>query len=167
MRAGKWGILETVGAMLLLAIAFAVSYPIWRSAQPAAPKATCISNLKQLSTAVQIYLADFDDRFPRTGWADELFPYYKNADIHTCPTVRAEKGSSFGYAFHSTLLSAQLSKIGAPDKAVMFFETDALGRGVIANLAARTGERHKGRLVGSVVTYVETTTKFILKGTPP
>lgn len=48
----------------IIAILAAILFPVFAQAKAAAKKAASISNLKQVGTATQIYLADYDDTFP-------------------------------------------------------------------------------------------------------
>lgn len=160
MRKGWWIAIGTAGALVLVA---AVLLPVTTS-DPGAPNAMCLWNLKYLGRALNIYIGDYDERLPPTGWGGELEPYYKNEDMLTCPIVRKERQSEFGYAMNSEVMGIDAAKVKNPAKAVVFFETDALGRGVVANLAARNRDRHKGK---SHVAYLDTQARAIPKEQEP
>lgn len=159
----RWWIAITTALVLL--ITAAIVFPILASTGGhGAPNATCLYNLKELGFALQIYASDYDERLPATGWGDELKPFYKNEDMLTCPIVRKEQQTAFGYAMNSEVMGIDASKVKDPAKAVVFFETDALGRGVVANLAARNRDRHKGK---SHVAYLDTQARAISKEQEP
>lgn len=160
MRTGWWIALGTAGALVLVA---AVLLPVTTS-NPGAPNATCLWNLSELGRALNIYIGDYDEHLPSIGWADELRPYYKNEDMLTCPIVREVRQSEFGYAMNSAIMGIDAAKVKNPAKAVVFFETDALGRGVVANLAARNRVRHKGK---SHVAYLDMQARAIPKEQEP
>lgn len=157
----RWWI--AIATALVLLITVAVLLPV-STHHPGAPNATCMHNLKQLGFALQIYASDYDERLPATGWGDELKPFYKNEDMLTCPIVRKDKQSEFGYAMNSAIMGLDGSNVKDPAKTVAFFETDALGRGVVANLAARNPDRHKGK---SYVAYLDTQARAIPKEQEP
>lgn len=58
-------LIELLVVIAIIAILAAILFPVFAQAKAAAKKAAAISNQKQLSTAIQIYMGDFDDFFPR------------------------------------------------------------------------------------------------------
>ncbi len=123
---------------------------------PATVHKACMSRLKQNVTMMQVYLVDFDDRFPASAWADPMLPYIKQEEIMQCPLV-VQNGKKWGYAMNLEVMGKESKTLSNPT--VLFFETDALGRGVIANLASQSRDRHKK--TGSHVCYTDNTVKFI------
>lgn len=106
-------LIELLVVIAIIAILAAILFPVFAQAKEAAKKTQCISNLKQIGTGHQIYLADYDDTWPL--WSkgmglpsSELFavanmyqgivePYIKNGanltsgelkDIWACPTSK-------------------------------------------------------------------------------
>lgn len=57
-------LIELLVVIAIIAILAAILFPVFAQAKEAAKKTTYISNMKQTGTAQQIYLADYDDRFP-------------------------------------------------------------------------------------------------------
>jgi prepilin-type N-terminal cleavage/methylation domain-containing protein len=57
-------LIELLVVIAIIAILAAILFPVFAQAKVAAKKASSISNLKQLNTATQIYIADYDDLFP-------------------------------------------------------------------------------------------------------
>lgn len=74
-----------------------------------------------------------------------------------CPQV-IKDGKHFGYAVKLGLVGMNTLEVKDHDKTVMFFETDALGESVVANLAARCARHSKD---GSIVTYLDTRARFV------
>lgn len=58
-------LIELLVVIAIIAILAAILFPVFAQAKAAAKKAAGISNQKQLGTAVQIYMGDFDDVLPR------------------------------------------------------------------------------------------------------
>lgn len=103
-------LIELLVVIAIIAILAAILFPVFASAKDAAKKAVCLSNLKQLGLASDLYLSDYDDRLPdrrdlkvslgykpwtgwppsdpRTGWAVEVFAPYKTDKIFTCPSAQ-------------------------------------------------------------------------------
>lgn len=58
-------LIELLVVIAIIAILAAILFPVFAQAKAAAKKASAISNQKQIGTAIQIYMGDFDDYFPR------------------------------------------------------------------------------------------------------
>ncbi len=63
-------LIELLVVIAIIAILAAILFPVFAQAKVAAKKTASISNVKQMGTSVAIYLADYDDTFPRA------FGYY-------------------------------------------------------------------------------------------
>jgi prepilin-type N-terminal cleavage/methylation domain-containing protein len=59
-------LIELLVVIAIIAILAAILFPVFAQAKEAAKKASCLSNQKQIGTAAQIYLADYDDIYPIT-----------------------------------------------------------------------------------------------------
>lgn len=128
-------------------------------------RVACLSNLKQLAVATEVYRADADDRLPLQSWFQPLKALLRNPDFLGCFEVFTPSKKEVGYAMNLPLVGAQYAKIRQPASTVLFFETDALRSDVVANLAARNRDRHQGK--GSNVSYADTHAKFIRKDEEP
>src|SRR4051812_3264297 len=60
-RLNAFTLIELLVVIAIIAILAAILFPVFAQAKNAAKKATCISNLKQLSLAVLMYANDYDD----------------------------------------------------------------------------------------------------------
>ena len=153
---------ELVIVFLICAILVAIFYPIFTPDRESTPSRSCLSNVKQLATATQIYLTDSNDRLPLEPWIDDLWPYVKDEDLYRCPVLKRPR--TYGYAYHSLVVGKPLTAFPSAGTA-LFFETDALGRNVVANLAARNLDRHKREY--SNVSYVDGHARMIRAGESP
>lgn len=106
-------LIELLVVIAIIAILAAILFPVFTQAKESAKKSVCLSNLKQVGFAFEMYLSDYDQRLPdrrdlkqslpggwkpwtswptsdpRAGWAAiVLNPYVKNTDIWTCPSVK-------------------------------------------------------------------------------
>jgi prepilin-type N-terminal cleavage/methylation domain-containing protein/prepilin-type processing-associated H-X9-DG protein len=88
-------LIELLVVIAIIAILAAILFPVFAQAREAARKSSCLSNLKQIGTAVAMYNQDFDGIYPMvryaTGgnhltWKQEIYPYTKNAGIYHCPS---------------------------------------------------------------------------------
>ena len=100
MRQG-FTLIELLVVIAIIAILAAILFPVFARARENARKSTCQSNLKQLGQGMQMYMQDYDERFPRTQtpchdwvvpranrryWHEQIQPYVKNWQAFTCPS---------------------------------------------------------------------------------
>jgi len=57
-------LIELLVVIAIIAILAAILFPVFAQAKVAAKKTACLSNVKQMATAVQLYLGDSDDSYP-------------------------------------------------------------------------------------------------------
>ncbi|MBC8104785.1 MAG: DUF1559 domain-containing protein [Cytophagales bacterium] len=85
-------LIELLVVIAIIAILAAILFPVFAQARAKARQASCVSNLKQIGTAMMMYVQDADETFP-TSWAkgwvgDSNFfvqPYMKNTGVLICP----------------------------------------------------------------------------------
>src|SRR5437764_1418536 len=65
-------LIELLVVIAIIAILAAILFPVFARAREAARKTSCLSNLKQLCLASQMYKSDYDEAFAdsRSYWAD-------------------------------------------------------------------------------------------------
>lgn len=92
-------LIELLVVIAIIAILAAILFPVFAQAKASAKKTACLSNQKQIGTALQIYLADNDDTYMQSyyylndlnssggyvHWSGLLMPYVKNYDMFRCP----------------------------------------------------------------------------------
>jgi prepilin-type processing-associated H-X9-DG protein len=117
---------------------------------------SCLSNVKQIGTAFDMYLQDYDDRLPpNSDWTSRLFPYLRNERLLQCPSVagpevhdysRTSGLSSFGYAYNSKLAEATQKEIGNAKSRVLIYDSTNLARDA-SDLVTSLPDppRHQGR----------------------
>jgi prepilin-type processing-associated H-X9-DG protein len=127
-------------AIIVIAIAGVVLWPLLIPVRHSTAT-LCLSNVKQQVVALVLYESDWDEHYPVKEWQTSLAKYTKARDF-SCDEV-TKKGGKDGYALDWHLLGADAKKIADPTRTAVVFETDALGRDVVANLAAVSVGRHK------------------------
>jgi prepilin-type N-terminal cleavage/methylation domain-containing protein/prepilin-type processing-associated H-X9-DG protein len=98
-------LIELLVVIAIIAIFAAILFPVFTQARRKARQAVCLSNMKQIGTALMMYVQDYDEtlplndlvgnglgplngwRDPRAGdsWCSGIFPYVKNLQIFVCP----------------------------------------------------------------------------------
>jgi prepilin-type N-terminal cleavage/methylation domain-containing protein len=90
-------LIELLVVIAIIAILAAILFPVFAQAKAAAKATQSLSNTKQIGTAQQIYLADYDDVYPIRrfclqtspttiySWKQAMYPYMKNRDLWTDP----------------------------------------------------------------------------------
>lgn len=121
----------------------------------------CLTQLKQLGASMQIYLSDFDEKFPHRAWVDPMEPYTKNWSLFTCPSI-TRNDMTWGYAMSYKLMGIPASKVANVTEEPMIFEIDALAKDVFANVGARSLDRHQrnGRTKGSNIAWADASARF-------
>src|SRR5436309_2501169 len=94
-------LIELLVVIAIIAILAAILFPVFAQAREKARGISCLSNMKQLGTAFQMYLQDYDETVlpryqacPSTGptvpasevdqprlWTNTIQPYIKNKQI--------------------------------------------------------------------------------------
>ncbi|MES1228346.1 MAG: prepilin-type N-terminal cleavage/methylation domain-containing protein, partial [Armatimonadota bacterium] len=64
MKRSAFTLIELLVVIAIIAILAAILFPVFAQAKIAAKKTSCLSNVKQMATAAQLYLGDFDDNYP-------------------------------------------------------------------------------------------------------
>jgi prepilin-type N-terminal cleavage/methylation domain-containing protein/prepilin-type processing-associated H-X9-DG protein len=108
-------LIELLVVIAIIAILAAILFPVFAQAREQARTSSCLSNMKQLGTALMMYGQDYDETLPSwpfdskaTGmfrdprfkvwsyglWVDALMPYVKNTGVFACPSG-PRTGNSF------------------------------------------------------------------------
>ncbi len=107
MRRGStrgFTLIELLVVIAIIAILAAILFPVFARAREKARQSSCLSNVKQIMLAVQMYVQDYDELLPEgtsywespwaPGVADAgpwyalLMPYIKNEQVLVCPSHR-------------------------------------------------------------------------------
>ena len=98
-------LIELLVVIAIIAILAAILFPVFAQAREKARQASCLSNMKQISLSVLMYIQDYDEKFPigtvadsslpsdqqaysfviGGTWFRRVQPYIKNVDVFRCP----------------------------------------------------------------------------------
>jgi prepilin-type N-terminal cleavage/methylation domain-containing protein/prepilin-type processing-associated H-X9-DG protein len=112
MRKG-FTLIELLVVIAIIAILAAILFPVFARAREKARQTACLSNVKQISLGVQMYAQDYDEVLPffyishadhsmRTGLAQIIQPYIKNADVYNCPSSDGVVTEPISYLEHAS-----------------------------------------------------------------
>lgn len=97
-------LIELLVVIAIIALLAAILFPVFSQSREKARQTSCVSNLRQISLALQQYTQDFDETYPpeivkappiNGGTEDarpfdrELMPYLKNDGVWACPSDEA------------------------------------------------------------------------------
>jgi prepilin-type N-terminal cleavage/methylation domain-containing protein/prepilin-type processing-associated H-X9-DG protein len=109
MRQRKSGftLIELLVVIAIIGILAAMVFPVFARARESARKAVCLSNVKNIALAIQMYLSDYNDTFPPAEHRQEVFDFfmaspgggpegcgYTDAD-HRTPEFRANMSNPY------------------------------------------------------------------------
>jgi len=81
-------LIELLVVIAIIAILAAILFPVFAQAKEAAKKTQSLSNVKQITLSLQLYVNDSDDTTPSLGagdYSDWLEPYIKNEGVFMDP----------------------------------------------------------------------------------
>ena len=103
-KAAGFTLIELLVVIAIIAILAAILFPVFASAREKARQTACLSNMKQIGTALIMYTQDFDETLPCSNgdiadyfnpanvnnyngnWIVEIYPYMKTKDVFICPS---------------------------------------------------------------------------------
>jgi prepilin-type N-terminal cleavage/methylation domain-containing protein/prepilin-type processing-associated H-X9-DG protein len=92
-------LIELLVVIAVIAILAAILFPVFAQAREKARQTSCLSNVKQMATALMLYIQDHDEIFPpvvgraptdlyfyEVSWMRRLDPYSKSLALFVCPS---------------------------------------------------------------------------------
>jgi len=112
-------LIELLVVIAIIAILAAILFPVFARAREKARQTSCLSNVKQIGTALMMYVQDYDEMMPQylvltgrsqqpdlpdigssydyTVWHDRLYPYVMNWQVYICPSGGGYRGTGRAY----------------------------------------------------------------------
>jgi prepilin-type N-terminal cleavage/methylation domain-containing protein/prepilin-type processing-associated H-X9-DG protein len=108
VRRRGFTLIELLVVIAIIAILAAILFPVFAKARAKARQTSCLSNQRQIATAILSYTQDYDGCFMpvyndnygypdfRMNWADAIWPYVKSRQLFACPSgVAKDWGADF------------------------------------------------------------------------
>jgi prepilin-type N-terminal cleavage/methylation domain-containing protein/prepilin-type processing-associated H-X9-DG protein len=115
-------LIELLVVIGIIAALAAILFPVFSQVREKGRTTACLSNMKQLGTALTMYLQDYDGRYPmnrfpdenhpmppcgdpgqmsglegsRLNWKRQLLPYVRNRELYRCPANPFAWSTSLG-----------------------------------------------------------------------
>ncbi|MFN3650794.1 MAG: DUF1559 domain-containing protein [Armatimonadota bacterium] len=126
-RSRGFTLIELLVVIAIIAILAAILFPVFAQAREKARSISCLSQAKQMGTAISMYKQDYDETFPQAywyvndnsgsggyvQWSGSVQPYIKNWSLFICPSDKVRGlaptnfiGNNLGYGTPSGQTSA-------------------------------------------------------------
>lgn len=86
-------LIELLVVIAIIAVLAAILFPAFAQAREKARGISCLSNGRQVGTALTMYSQDYDDHLPlnshsgaAAGWLVSVQPYLKSLQVYRCPS---------------------------------------------------------------------------------
>src|SRR5689334_10975610 len=95
-------LIELLVVIAIIAILAAILFPVFAQAREKARQSVCLSNQKQIGTAIMLYVQDYGETYPIYDyypkediyWFDMINPYVKSSSnrssVFRCPSVTGD-----------------------------------------------------------------------------
>ena len=135
----------------------AIMYPMLMRSRENARKAVCLSNMKNLALAAEMFAADNEGRLPDADhWVEQLMQYIENEEVLRCPADASQARSSYG--MNHALSGKPLSQIEGSESVVLFYETAHPGDNPSGGPEDVVSPRHIG---GNVYAFADAHTDWL------
>ena len=149
-------LIELLVVIAIIAILAAILFPVFARAREQARKSSCLSNLKQMGLATQMYVQDYDETLPRYSvatsptayWPNLIDPYVKNRQIWFCPSyersVTNPSANASTYGTNYGIIGKNIAEFSRSSELLLFADTEG------AYVGSESKERRVQRLHRSV-----------------
>ncbi len=116
---------ELFAVVGICAVLAAVLFPVFSRGRAKARVSSCLSNVKQVVLAMQMYADDYDGHLPNAWtWTEDMAAYLNNEEILQCPLAPMEPSS---YAMVKRWSEWKLEDIPDESKAIIIYDAQPDG----------------------------------------
>jgi len=145
MRKTGFTLIELLVVIAIIAILAAILFPVFAKAREKARQTSCLSNVKQISLGIMMYVQDYDEEYPRiyrnaspgrmtypgggssSGlmWYGVIFPYVKNIQIFNCPSYNYKWNGNYtgkfayGYSYRVGNGTTNMADVESPATTIL------------------------------------------------
>ena len=149
-------LIELLVVIAIIAILAAILFPVFAQAREKARQSSCLSNCKQMGTAVMMYTDDYDETYPvgfrswdtNDYWWPMVYPYVKNDKVIICPSDRTQPR---GYAINQIIAGASVGSVEQSSQTICVAEVYSSDWRVVGWRWTGTGDpnnQYQGQLNG-------------------
>ncbi|WP_309718439.1 DUF1559 domain-containing protein [Armatimonas sp.] len=97
-------LIELLVVIAIIAILAAILFPVFAQAREKARQSVCLSNLKQIGTAMMMYVQDYDEMFPSQSYDGTSYAALGGQPVDGMPVVGSGIVNSFGWNYKDRVL---------------------------------------------------------------
>jgi prepilin-type N-terminal cleavage/methylation domain-containing protein/prepilin-type processing-associated H-X9-DG protein len=96
LRKPAFTLIEVLVVIAVIAILAALLFPVFAQARERARMSACLSNMRQIGSAMMMYVQDYDETFPYINltcsdtdcyvWKNAVSPYLRSLEVLSCPS---------------------------------------------------------------------------------
>ena len=165
-RCKGFTLIELLVVIAIIAILAAILFPVFARAREKARQTSCLSNVKELQLATNMYISDYDEKLQMYCWRlypggvetkvmmqYAVQPYIKNRQILECPShtgMHIGPGGDpyclcggYAWSINATRERPKLAKFSRPAETIIVADSDGTGWiGYYEGSVQQTTDRH-------------------------